>query len=166
MARAPLTLPSLTFADDELDAILLGLALVAQRNDEDVQWAADGALAKIAAALPPETEDPCFTNALLADPARAKTAPFLADIHHALQAECKLHLHYTDKKGRSTKRTIWPVELTFLDTAEMLAAWCETRQDFRHFRLDRIVSTERSNQRYPQRRRILLAKWRTLDELD
>jgi predicted DNA-binding transcriptional regulator YafY len=166
MASAPLALPPLVFAGDEIDALLLGLSLVAQRGDEDLEGAAAGALAKIAAALPQESQDASITNAMLADPARAKISLFLADIHHAMQAERKLHLHYTDKKGRATKRTVWPVALSFFETAEMLAAWCETRQDFRHFRLDRIVSTERSNQRYPERRRILLAKWRALDNLD
>jgi len=61
---------------------------------------------------------------------------------------------------------VWPVALGFFEAAEVLAAWCETRQDFRHFRLDRIAAAEPSGQRYPKRRRILLAEWRAQEDID
>ena len=43
----------------------------------------------------------------------------------------------------------------------MLAAWCEMRQDFRHFRTDRIATLTETAQRYPRRRRALMREWRT-----
>ena len=83
-----------------------------------------------------------------------------------MRAEEKLRLRYTDKKGAETERTVWPVALGFFGEAEVLAAWCETRRDFRHFRLDRIAAAEASGQRYPKRRRVLLAEWRMQEGLD
>jgi predicted DNA-binding transcriptional regulator YafY len=83
-----------------------------------------------------------------------------------MRAEERLRLHYTDKKGAATERVVWPVALGFFEAAEVLAAWCETRRDFRHFRLDRIAAVEPSGQRYPKRRRILLAEWRAQEDID
>ena len=159
-------LPPLAFGADEVDALILGLRLVARRGDASLGRAADDALAKIAAVLPPEMEDAAATSGLLAGPGEQAAAPHLAAVRHAIRAEEKLRLRYTDKKGAATQRTVWPVALGFFETAEVLAAWCETRRDFRHFRLDRIAAAEPSGQRYPKRRRILLAEWRSLEGID
>ena len=159
-------LPPLAFGADEVDALIFGLRLVARRGDASLGRAADDALAKIAAVLPPEMEDAAATSGLLAGPGEQAAAPHLAAVRHAIRAEEKLRLRYTDKKGAATQRTVWPVALGFFETAEVLAAWCETRRDFRHFRLDRIAAAEPSGQRYPKRRRILLAEWRSLEGID
>ena len=42
----------------------------------------------------------------------------------------------------------------------MIAAWCELRADFRHFRTDRIAALRLTGRRYPQRRRVLMRQWR------
>ena len=42
----------------------------------------------------------------------------------------------------------------------MVAAWCELRQDFRHFRIDRIAKIAATDERYPKRRAVLLKDWR------
>ncbi len=159
-------LPPLMFGEDELDAIILGLRLVAQRGDAALERGAADALAKITAVLPPEMEDAAATNGLLAGPGPAVGTPYLSAIRQAIRGEQKLRLRYTDKYGASTERIIWPVALGFFGTAEVLAAWCETRQDFRHFRLDRIASAALSGLRYPKRRRILLAEWRLLEGIE
>jgi predicted DNA-binding transcriptional regulator YafY len=158
-------LPPLMFGEDEADALILGLRLVAERGDPELARAADDALAKIAAVLPPEMEEAAETSGLLAGPSAA-AAPHLAILRGAMRAEEKLRLRYTDKKGAETERTVWPVALGFFGEAEVLAAWCETRRDFRHFRLDRIAAAEASGQRYPKRRRVLLAEWRMQEGLD
>jgi hypothetical protein len=56
-------------------------------------------------------------------------------VPEALGAGRKLRLDYVDNDGRRSARAVWPVALAFC--ARILAAWCETRQAFRHFRLDR-----------------------------
>jgi predicted DNA-binding transcriptional regulator YafY len=45
----------------------------------------------------------------------------------------------------------------------VLAAWCELRQDFRHFRTDRIVALRLTDTRYPRRRRALMQEWRAVE---
>lgn len=158
-------LPPLMFDEDELDAIILGLRFVARRGDEALGAAAEDALAKIAAMLPPAKEDAARANGLLAGLNAKGDRPHLALVRQAIRAEKKLRLCYIDKNGRSSARVVWPVALGFFDAAEVLAAWCEARSDFRHFRLDRIVSAEPLGIPYPRRRRILLAEWRLQEDL-
>lgn len=160
--RPGMFLPPLMFTADEADAVLLGLRLVAERGDEDLSAAAETASAKVAAILPEGIET---DSGLLAGPARVE-APHLATIRAAMRAERKLRIAYTDRKGKPTGRIVWPIVVGFFDTADMLAAWCEVRQDFRHFRLDRIASAEMLADRLPRRRRALLAEWRAAQQLD
>lgn len=158
-------LPPLMLEDDEVDALILGLRLVAERGDEELEIAAENALAKIEAMLPPAREDEVATSGLLAGPAVSAGERHLAAIRQSLRAEHKLRLQYVDKKGAATERVVWPVAVGFFAGAEVLAAWCETRGDFRHFRLDRIAALVAIGERYPRRRRILFAQWRAQEEI-
>ena len=84
----------------------------------------------------------------------------------ALGEERKLELAYVDKEGRQSSRIVWPVAVGFFDNARMLAAWCETRQAFRHFRLDRMATVTVLDERLPKARRTLLKDWRRAEGLD
>ena len=55
---------------------------------------------------------------------------------------------------------MWPIALGYFDRVQVLVAWCELRQDLRHFRTDRIDALASSGQRYPRRRAALLSDWR------
>ena len=56
----------------------------------------------------------------------------------ALRNLRRLHLGYRDVEGRYSQRDIRPLALSFFGPVWLLAAWCDLRQDFRTFRLDRI----------------------------
>ena len=56
--------------------------------------------------------------------------------------------------------------LGFFNSVRVLVAWCELRQDFRHFRLDRIEALAPTTDRYPRRRLTLLAQWRAMQAAD
>lgn len=160
------TLPPLMFGADEIDALILGLRFVMQRGDEELGLAAENALAKIEAVLPTGGEDARGASPLFAGPGGSGEDGYLAAIRAAIRAELKLRLRYTDKKGVSSERVIWPIAVGFFEATEMLAAWCEARADSRHFRLDRIVALTQLDERLPKRRRILLAEWRLTQDLD
>jgi predicted DNA-binding transcriptional regulator YafY len=87
----------------------------------------------------------------------------LAEIRQAMRHERKLRISYVDGDGDTTRRTVWPIALGFFDRVRVVAAWCELRQDFRHFRTDRITALKRTDTRYPRRRRALLKAWRDLE---
>jgi len=55
---------------------------------------------------------------------------------------------------------VWPIAVGFFAEVEVLAAWCEARGAFRHFRLDRIVAVASTGRPLPKRRCVLMADWR------
>ncbi len=163
--RPGFMLPPLMFSAEELEALVLGSRWVASRTDEPLGVAARTAIAKIAAVLPGELRDELDAAALLIGPGQPPTTVDLAALRGAIRAERKLRIAYFDLQGRGSQRTLWPFALAFFDHVRMLAAWCETRQDFRHFRVDRITAFEVLGERYPRRRQALLAEWRTQNDI-
>ncbi|MDR3466401.1 MAG: YafY family protein [Xanthobacteraceae bacterium] len=158
---AGFTLPPLMFTDDEIEAIILGLRWVAQRGDEDLARGASDASAKITDVLPPTLRQRADRTALRVAPVtRRPTGYRPAVVRAAMRDERKLEITYLDVAQRRTSRKIWPLMLGFFEHAEVLAAWCETRQDFRHFRIDRIVDARLTAEPLPRRRTALVAEWR------
>ena len=159
--RPGFVLPPLMFSDEELEALVLGSRFVAQHADEPLARAARNAVAKIAAVLPDDLRDSIAGTGLLAGPAPRlePRSTDLAPIRAAIRAEQKLVLHYADEKGERTRRTVWPIALGYFERVRVLAAWCELRAGFRHFRTDRILTLRQTNARYPKRRRALMKAW-------
>lgn len=159
-------LPPLMFTDEEIEAIVLGSRWVAKQPDARLSTAATDALAKIAAVLPDDLRDELDATALLVGPSEAasRESVDLGVIRKAIRAERKLEMTYEDASGARSRRTVWPFALGFFDKVRVMAAWCEMRQDFRHFRADRISDLAATEQRYPRRRAAMLKEWRaTLD---
>jgi predicted DNA-binding transcriptional regulator YafY len=163
--RPGYVLPPLMFSDEEIEALVLGSRWVAQRTDGPLAHAAANAIAKIAAVLPDDLREGMESNGLLAGPgSEPESEPIdLTPIRRAIRAERKLVLQYMDAKGDRSRRTVWPIALGFFDRSRVLAAWCELRQDYRHFRTDRIVTLRATDKRYPRRRRALLKEWREIE---
>lgn len=162
MLRPGFTLPPLMFTTDEIEAIVLGSRWVANRTDTQLKFAAQNALAKIAAVLPNELREQLEISGLLIAPgkvAEGKDSDLIL-IRKAMRLEKKLQLIYQDVNERSSKRIIWPLALGFFDQVRILIAWCELRQDFRHFRTDRIIELNLTEIGYPERRQSLLKKWK------
>lgn len=78
----------------------------------------------------------------------------------AIRKEHKVIISYRDSDGAGTQRTIWPLLIGFFDRVLVVAAWCELRQDYRGFRVDRILELEATEARYPRRRAVMVEEWR------
>jgi len=160
--RPGFMLPPLMFSEDEIEALVLGSRWVHQRADRALADAAANVLAKIGAVLPDDLRDTLDDSGLLigpGDPVAAGDAQ-LPKIRQAIRRERKIGLAYRDKDGAETRRTIWPFGVGFFEKSRVVMAWCELRQDFRHFRTDRIVALTVSDRRYPRRRQAMLKEWR------
>ena len=83
----------------------------------------------------------------------------LATVRQAIREERKLQIAYADEKGERTDRTIWPIAVAYYVQATLVGAWCELRQDYRHFRADRITSVVVLDERYPSDNGRLMAEW-------
>ena len=81
-------------------------------------------------------------------------------VRGAIRGQTKIVLTYRDETDRESRRTVWPVAIAYYESVRLLAAWCELRQDFRHFRTDRVTEAEFLEQRYPARRDVLRSQWR------
>ena len=156
-------LPPLMFTRDEIDALVLGVRRVASRDQGSIAMAARDALGRIAAVLPASLRGEIENAPLLAGPSCGNAALQcdLSAVHNALRTEHKLKIVYRDEAGLETRRIVWPVGIAFFDAVRIVVAWCELRRDFRHFRMDRMVSASRLEARIPQRRQTLLRQWKT-----
>lgn len=115
--------------------------------------------------LPPEVRDELDAIPLLIGPSAVCVVDRvdLSQIRQAIRAEQKVDITYRDDKGADSVRTIWPFALGFFDSVRIVMAWCELRQDYRHFRTDRIAALS-AGPRYPRRRHALLKEWRALNQ--
>lgn len=156
-------LPPLMFSIDELEALILGAGWVGkQRDDTRLSKAAGNALSKIASVLPADLRREIDSGSLYVVESRqramAQVDPSL--LRDAIRKELKLRIGYRDDAGQETERVIWPVVIGFFEQHKTVGAWCELRQDFRHFRIDRIASLAATGERTPKRRHVLLRDWR------
>jgi predicted DNA-binding transcriptional regulator YafY len=160
--RPGFTLPPLMLTRDELEALTLGMAWVADRGDAQMQAAARDVLAKMAAVITDELRQDFACATMLVGPGSWATHDdtVYVQIRTAIRGERKLQLSYTDQHGAATRRTVWPCALAIFDHTRAVVAWCELRQGFRHFRVDRISGLTVTTSPYPRRRQDLLTAWR------
>jgi len=156
-------MPPLMLTPDEIEAVVLGARWVAGRGDPALARAADDLVAKIGAVIPQHLR-PFLLDGALTTPNRRdmiKADSFdVGKVRTAIRGQTKIRLTYRDETERSTERTVWPVAIAYYETVRLLAAWCELRQDFRHFRTDRVTEAAFLDERYPARRDILRSQWR------
>ena len=155
-------LPPLMFSREEIEALVLGARLVAQRADRELALSARDALAKITEVLPGELREELTASTLFAGPGLPlpEDRIDLARMREFIRSEQTLKIAYRDEKGDATERVIWPFALTFFAGARVVMAWCTLRNDFRSFRTDRMDILESGLGRYPKRRMQLLKTWR------
>ncbi len=160
--RPGFLLPPLMFTPDEIEALALGARFVGEHSDSRLTESARQALAKILAVLPQDTSDHLRDLGLFVGPVTmdATEAAALPTIREALRTEVFLSFSYTGRTGRFSERRVKPIAIGFFQQARVLAAWCETRDDIRHFRIDRMAGLLLSNQRYRPARRRLLHLWK------
>ena len=137
-------LPPLMFTVDEIEALVLGARMVESWCGEDLASAARDVLGKVDQVLPKRLADKLAGTALFV-PNFGWTLPgseFLADLRIAMREDRVIRIGYTDAKASMTDRTIRPLGIFFWGATASLGAWCELREAFRNFRIDRIESLE------------------------
>lgn len=136
-------LPPLHLDPDEMDAVMLGMRLIAARGDETLAAAARRVSAKVGASMEPEKEE-AYTRL----PLRAVSRPteeaaganaHLSVLRTGIRRRTILEIAYRDLAENRSRRIVRPLGLTLFDTAWLLTAWCESRSAFRNFRVDRLL---------------------------
>lgn len=162
MLEGGFDMPPLMLTPDEIEVVALGAQWVARQGDAILARAAADLLAKITAAVPADMRPVLQRPAGVAPPRPSQSSDTIdmTALRGAIRAGHKVMLLYRDNAGQETARTIWPVLIAYFDTARTIAAWCELRGEFRHFRADRIIRADFPGTPYPERPALLRARWR------
>lgn len=159
--RPGFLLPPMSFSEEELLAILAGAKWVINQTDSALALAAENALAKIAAVLPAEFRDKLEDDSIyIGRKPEMLSGIDLKQVRQAIKEQFKMQITYIDNSQNVTQRTIWPIMLGFVQTQRFVAGWCELREDFRLFRIDRIQEAAFTSDRYKGRRNALVKEWR------
>ena len=142
--RAGFDLPPLMFTHEEAQALVASVRIAQPRLDAALAARADAALSKILAVLPATARAAAESLAIYAPPVGvdAATRAHLEALRVAAEGRRKVRLHYTDMKGAQSERTVRPLGCFYWSTVWTLAAWCEERDGFRNFRIDRITQLQ------------------------
>jgi predicted DNA-binding transcriptional regulator YafY len=154
-------MPPLMLTPDEIEAAVLGAQWVAERGDAVLAAAARDLIAKIGAAVP-ERLRPFISEPTIGAPAShvaTRDGLDIAQTRAWIRAGRKIRIRYRNQRDEDSQRT-WPVIIGYAETVRLLAAWCELRQDFRHFRTDRVVAAEFLDERHGARPGDLMIRWK------
>jgi predicted DNA-binding transcriptional regulator YafY len=142
LMREGFDLPPLMFTRDEIVALVAGARMVRAFGGAQMARGAEEALVKISAVLPDgergriartEIHMPSW---VLSDADRRS----IDVLEKAVERRDVLAIAYRDEAGKASARDIRPLGLWFWGKVWTLVAWCEMREDFRAFRIDRIAS--------------------------
>jgi predicted DNA-binding transcriptional regulator YafY len=138
--RRGFDLPPLMFTEAEIEAMVLGARVVTSWGDAGLAKAAAEALARVEAVLPDRLRERLTATPLFAPGFHVpqEVAASLPALRGAIDERRKIHLDYVSADGSGTERAVRPLALFFWGSVWSLTAWCELREDFRSFRLDRM----------------------------
>lgn len=138
---APITLPPLNLTLVELEALHLGLAVVGQKGDTELRDAARSLSSKIDAVLPEDRSAPPTGWGFATYPFKDAAAGFswLPTLRAAIRARQKLQIDYQTLAGEISTRIIRPLKMEYWGRLWTCTAWCEFRQNFRVYRIDRMT---------------------------
>lgn len=147
-------LPPLMFTRDEISALVAGARMMRAWGGVSMARAAEEALVKIGAVLPDSKRSTVEATAIFAPSFEFVEAQreTLDVLDRAIDAKLRLAMDYNDVNGSATERTVRPLGLYFWGKVWTLLAWCELREDFRGFRVDRIASTQSDGSRFKDER--------------
>lgn len=133
-------IPPLMFTRDEIEALVIGARMVETWTTDVLSKAAHQAIAKIETVLPERLKaDLLKPRIFTVDPRTDHDArASLEVIRQAIIETHRIEFDYRKADGEASRRTAQPLGLVYWGNVWTLTAWCELRNDFRNFRVDRI----------------------------
>ena len=156
-------LPPLNFDAEEVEALRVGLLLLSRTGDSSLQRAAGRIIKKIDALqmAEPRLQVSPWGNSP-DDPTKGCVS--IAEIRSAVRAAQKLRLTYRNEADVETTRIVRPIAVIYHVECVIVAAWCELRGGFRHFRTDRIWECEVLEETFEEQANTLHSLWVEKDE--
>ena len=143
-------LSPLMFNEEELAALLLGARMVQSWTDRGLARAAQQAMAKIEHVIPDHLKPELERQDIMvpAFPFSLTVSDELEVLRTAIKQQRKVHFDYRREDNQKSDRTVHPLGLFYWGKVWTLVAWCELRDSFRHFRLDRMSNIASLDDRY------------------
>ncbi|KKY90757.1 MULTISPECIES: helix-turn-helix transcriptional regulator [Leclercia] len=145
-------LPPLMLTNRESEALIVAIRLLKTWGGESLSKELESAQEKVLAILPEESRRKAEQTRIYApDIALQPHSRSGFDvIHQAISSQQVLALHYRDEAGQLSWREVQPLGLFFWGEHWLLAAWCERRNDYRCFRLDRCLTITLTGRRFSE----------------
>ncbi|MDR2334429.1 YafY family transcriptional regulator [Diaphorobacter ruginosibacter] len=133
-------LPPLMFTQAEADALVIAARVAQTWLDDGLAREMESALCKILSVLPTPARVAAEAQALfsLGSGLDRRTQDTLKALRHAAHSQHLVELDYLDLKEQQSVRRVRPLACFYWGKVWTLSAWCETRDDFRTFRIDRV----------------------------
>ncbi len=143
-------MPPLMFNEEELAALLLGARMVQVWTDKSLARAAHQAMQKIESVIPEHLKPELAREEILVPDfsISPEVSRHLAALRKAIKQHKKVNFDYIRQDGEHSNRSVHPLGLFYWGKVWTLVAWCELRDTFRHFRLDRMQSMEELEQHF------------------
>lgn len=144
-------IPPIMFTYDEIEVLVAGIRMMESWGGPKLAAAGQSALGKITHALPEHRRREIESAHMYAPGFHVPPATYayLDEARRAIAASAKLQISYRDEQGSASERTIRPLGLYFWGSQWTLVAWCEAREDFRTFRLDRLAQLAATGDHFP-----------------
>ncbi len=154
-------LPPLVFDAEEIEALVIGVRLATRVGDRSLALAARRALDKVEVVLPPDLRARLQATAVFAPSVHSEGISAFgalpeedsagSTLRFALRERRRLYVSYADAAGVVSARVLWPLGLFWWGDVWSLGAWCELREAFRVFRVDRVREARALEEGFPDR---------------
>lgn len=143
-------LPPMMFTQDEAKALVASVRMAQVWLDPALAQGAEDALGKILSVLPPDARVAAEALAVYAPSGglQQSTQRTLQTLREAVHDRRKVFISYTDVTDKPSERTLRPLGCFYWGKVWTLAAWCEQRNDFRSFRVDRVTAVRRLEEQF------------------
>lgn len=140
--RKGFDIPPIMFTKDEIEALVIAGRMAKTWAGSKLARSTQMALDKIEAVLPGNLKEELAKPRLYTPEVMhyENTANLLDTIREAVNAKQTIQIEYLSLEDQLSQRELRPLGLFFWGKVWTLAAWCELRQNYRSFRVDRIQS--------------------------
>lgn len=149
LLREPIFIPPMSLSLTELEALSLGMAIVQEAADEELQAAAGAVMSKVGEHASNRRQAPKSWGFGVYAFERAQAGfKHMPLIRRAIREGLKLRIDYRSLDDRNSTRVIRPLQTEYWGRVWTCSAWCDLRNSFRAFRIDRMQSCEPTGQSF------------------
>ena len=151
------TLPPVAFTEQEANALITGLSLISRNKDASLVKNYEDAISKVRSVLRHNEKDKAQLLServvFVKNLSRTTTSNILSTVQLAITSLNIIEIKYKSLyKDEESMRLIEPQALYHTQENWILIAWCRLRNDFREFRLDRVLTIKLMSDQFEDRK--------------